>query len=170
MKIRGIEDLFLIEIRQLYDTEEKLVKALSKMAKASSSERLRAAFQHHLDQTMGQIQRLESVFAEAGIRASGEPAKTIKGLVDDAEEIISAVDQSPLRDAGLIAAGNCVEHYEIARYGTARDLAYALGYSRSARLLEETLQEEKQADAILTRIAEETVNQEALQLGAHQEQ
>lgn len=168
MKIKTAQDLFVTQIQHLYSEEERLTEALPKMAQASSSARLREAFQNHLEQTWRQLRRLEQVFGDLGRSPEGEKTRAAKGLVEDAEDLISGIEQSPLRDAGLIAAGKSVEHYEMAAYESARSLARLLGYANSERLLAETLEEEKQADAILTRVAEEAVNQEALQLGAHQ--
>jgi len=135
------------------------------MAEASTTSDLRNAFEEHLQQTRGQLQRLEQVFSELGKKASGETCEAMKGLIEEGEEIIDDIKQSPLRDAGLIAIANRVEHYEIACYGTARTIAQSLGLTRAVSLLEQTLEEEKQADAKLTRIAEQKVNQEALQYG-----
>src|SRR5262249_54478010 len=137
-----------------------------KMAEASTSNELRKAFEEHLQQTRGHVQRLEQVFSELGKKASGETCEAMKGLIEEGEEMTDDIKQSPLRDAGLIAAANRVEHYEIAGYGTARTIAQSLGLTRAANLLEQTLEEEKQADGKLTRIAEQKVNQEAMQYGA----
>jgi len=168
MAINTLEDLFLTQIKDLYDAEKQLVKALPKMAQASSSERLREAFSEHLAQTRGHVERLERIFAELGQRPGGQTCEAMQGLVEEGEEIVDEVGESPLRDAGLIAAGNRVEHYEVAGYGTARTFADMLGHRQAAALLEQTLQEEKKADEKLTRIGEEMVNQEALQYGANQ--
>jgi len=150
MNIQNMEDLFVEQIQDLYDAEERLMKALPKMAEASTSNELRSALEDHLLQTQGHVQRLEQVFAEA-----------MKGLIKEGEELMD-IEQPALRDAALIAAANRVEHYEIAGYGAARTFATALRLSKSVTLLEQTLQEEKQADARLTQIAEQTVNQQAL--------
>lgn len=165
MRIETMDDLFIEQIQDLYDAEERLVKALPKMAEACTSSELRNAFEEHLQQTRGHVQRLEQVFSEVGKKAGGETCEAMKGLIEEGEDIIDDIKQSPLRDAGLIAAANRVEHYEMAGYGTARTMAQALGLTRSATLLEQTLEEEKQADAKLTRIAEQRVNQEAIQIG-----
>ena len=133
----------------------------SGMAEASTTSDLRNAFEEHLQQTRGQLQRLEQVFSELGKKASGETCEAMKGLIEEGEEIIDDIKQSPLRDAGLIAIANRVEHYEIAGYGTARTIAQSLGLTRAVSLLEQTLEEEKQADAKLTRIAEQKVAADA---------
>jgi ferritin-like metal-binding protein YciE len=165
MKIKTMEDLFLAEIKDLYDAEKQLVKALPKMAEAATSEQLRGLFSEHLTQTRGHVERLETVFSRIGEKASGESCEAMEGLLEEGEEIIDDIDESPVRDAGLIAAGNRVEHYEIAGYGSARTFAQILGYKEAADLLEKTLEEEKLADQKLTRIAESMINQEAVRYG-----
>ena len=166
MKIETLQDLFLDELRDLYDAEKQLVKALPKMAEASSSNSLRQAFESHLTETQGHVQRLERIFSQLDQKTGGESCDAMKGLVKEGEKTISHIDQSPLRDAGIIGAANRVEHYEIAGYGTARTFAQILGYSEAVRLLDQTLTEEKAADQKLTSIAQSMVNDNALQLGA----
>jgi ferritin-like metal-binding protein YciE len=168
MKIETLEDLLCEELRELYDEEERLVEALPKMVKNSGSARLREAFQQHLEQTKGHVARLEECFRDLGREPDTETADGMKGLVKEGERVIDNIDQSPLRDAALIGAAKRVEHYEIGAYSGAIAFARLLGHQKAAALLEETLGEEREANALLTRIAEETVNQEALQLGAHQ--
>jgi len=158
MSIESMEELFFEQIKDLYDAEERLVKALPKMAEAATSEELRGAFEQHLRQTRGHVSRLESVFAEIGEEPAKETCDAMKGLIKEGEDMIDNIDPSALRDAGLIAAANRVEHYEMAAYGTAREIAKALGLSRAAQFLDETLVEEKEADAKLTEIAEAKVN------------
>jgi len=165
MRIESMEDLFLAQIEDLYDAEERLVKALPKIADACSTVELRSAFEEHVQQTKGQVQRLQQVFSEVGKSAKGRTCDAMKGLIKESEEIIDDVRQSPIRDAGLIAIGNRIEHYEMACYGTAREMAKNLGLNRSVDLLQQTLEEEKRADAKLTQIAEQRVNQEALHVG-----
>jgi ferritin-like metal-binding protein YciE len=162
MKIDSMEALFLGQIEDLYDAEKRLVKALPKMAKASTTELLRQAFESHLEETKGHVERLEQIFSELGKKPKGKPCEAMKGLIEEGNEVVEEIDESPLRDAGLIAAANRVEHYEIAAYGTARTFAESLGMKKSAALLEKTLEEEKKADAKLTKIAESVVNDEAL--------
>src|SRR5207237_261724 len=128
MKIKTMEDLFLAEIKDLYDAEKQLVKALPKMAEAATSEQLRGLLTEHLAQTKGHVERLETVFSRIGEKASGESCEAMEGLLEEGEEMIDDIEQSPLRDAGMIAAGNRVEHYEIAGYGAARTFAQILGY------------------------------------------
>ncbi len=168
MKIESMEDLFLEQIEDLYDAERRLVKALPKMAEASTSQTLRQAFQSHLIETEGQVSRLEKVFRILGKDPKSQTCDAMKGLVSEGEDIVSDIDASSLRDAGLIAAANRVEHYEIAAYGSARTFAQTLGLTDAATLLEQTLQEEKMADQKLTDIAESMVNSEALRAPATQ--
>jgi ferritin-like metal-binding protein YciE len=165
MRIETMQDFFLEQIRDLYDCEQRLAKALPKMAQAATAPELRTAIEEHLQQTLGQIRRLEQVFTEIGEEAKGQTCEGIKGLIEEGEEIMDDIKQSYLRDAGIIAAGNRIEHYEMAAYGTARSIARTLDMTRSVDLLQQTLEEEKQADAKLTMIAENTVNPQALRTG-----
>jgi len=162
MKIETMEDLFLEQVEDLYDAERRLVKALPKMADASTSMALRQAFQSHLLETEGHVTRLENVFRALGQDPKGHTCDAMKGLIGEGEEMIGDIDESSLRDAGLIAAANRVEHYEIAAYGSARTFAEILGLGEAATLLEQTLQEEKKADQKLTQLAESMVNEQAL--------
>lgn len=168
MKYETMQDLLLGQIQDLYDAEQRLVKALPKMAEAAASQKLRQAFEEHLGQTKGHVTRLERIFRELGQDAKGTTCDAMKGLIKEGESIVSDIDESPLRDAGLIAAANRVEHYEIAGYGSARTFAQTLGMDRTASLLEQTLDEEKQADQKLTELAESMINEEALRSGAAQ--
>jgi ferritin-like metal-binding protein YciE len=156
-----MQDLFLGQIMDLYDAEQRLVKALPKMADAATSPQLRQAFEQHLEETRGHVDRLERIFGRMGQKAKGETCDAMKGLISEGEDIVSDIDASPLRDAGLIAAANRVEHYEIAGYGSARTFATQLGLTDAASLLQQTLEEEKRADATLTRLAESSVNSQA---------
>jgi ferritin-like metal-binding protein YciE len=162
MKIESMQDLFVEQIEDLYDAEQRLVKALPKMAEASTSPELRQAFLSHLGETKGHVQRLEQVFQSMGMKPKGQTCDAMKGLVEEGEEMVSNTEQSPLRDAGLIAAANRVEHYEIAAYGSVRTFAKTLGHTGLVSLLDATLAEEKKADAKLTSLAESAVNREAL--------
>ena len=162
MKIETMDDLFMEQVQDLYDAEKRLVKALPKMAEASTSQSLRQAFESHLLETEGHVSRLESIFRTLGQDPKSHTCDAMKGLISEGEDMVSDIDESPLRDAGLIAAANRVEHYEIAAYGSARTFADILGLSEAAILLEQTLQEEKKADQKLTQLAENMVNDEAL--------
>jgi ferritin-like metal-binding protein YciE len=158
-----MQDLFVDEIRDLYDAEKQLTKALPKMAKNCTSERLRQAFEEHLQQTEGHVQRLETIFDQLDMKASGKKCKAMSGMIDEGEDLASDLDENMVRDAGLIAAAQKVEHYEISAYGSARTHARMLGLNECARLLEQTLQEEKMADQILNDIAESSINEQAVQ-------
>jgi ferritin-like metal-binding protein YciE len=166
MKIENMEELFLQQIEDLYDAEKRLVKALPKMAEASTSLMLKQAFESHLQQTEGHVSRLETIFRQLNKPAKAETCDAMKGLVSEGEDMVSHIDESPLRDAGLIASANRVEHYEIAAYGSARTFAQTLGLTQAAALLDQTLQEEKEADQKLTQLAQQMVNLEALRSGA----
>jgi ferritin-like metal-binding protein YciE len=165
MKIKTMDDLFLEQIEDLYDAEQRLVKALPKMAEASTSQALRDAIESHLEQTKRHVSRLERVFGELGKDPKGQTCEAMKGLVEEGEDTIAEIPNILLRDAGIIAAGNRVEHYEIASYGSAKSFAKTLGLDGVVSLLDQTLQEEKEADQILTRLAEGMVNEQALRAG-----
>ena len=162
MKIETMEDLFLQQVQDLYDAEKRLVKALPKMAEATTSVTLRQAFESHLMETEGHVSRLENIFRALGQDPKAHTCDAMKGLISEGDDVVSDIDQSPLRDAGLIAAANRVEHYEIAAYGSARTFADILGLSEAAALLDQTLEEEKKADQKLTQLAESMINDEAL--------
>jgi ferritin-like metal-binding protein YciE len=160
-KLSTLDELFLDEIQDLYDAEKQLTKALPKMAKAASSDELRQAFEDHLDQTRGHVERLERVFDALGEKTKGKKCEAMAGMVKEGEEIASNTEQTAVRDAGLIAGAQKVEHYEIAGYGSARTHAQLLGHDRIVSLLEQTLGEEKEADAKLNELAQTTVNEHA---------
>ncbi len=138
MKIETMEDLFLEQVEDLYDAEKRLVKALPKMAEASTSQSLRQAFESHLMETEGHVSRLANIFRLLGQDPKGQTCDAMKGLISEGEDVVSNIDQSSLRDAGLIAAANRVEHYEIAAYGSARTFAGILGLTEAALLIEQT--------------------------------
>lgn len=160
-KEKTLEDLFLDGLKDLYHGEKQALRALPRMAKAASSEQLRNALTTHREETEGQIERLEQVFEQLGKPARGKPCEAMQGLVEEAKEIMEEYKDSPAHDAALIGVAQAQEHYEIARYGTLRTWAGQLGYEEAAKLLEETLKEEKKTDALLTELAEASVNQEA---------
>jgi ferritin-like metal-binding protein YciE len=160
--VKTMEDLFLEEIRDLYDAEKQIVKALPKLAKAATSEELSTAFTEHLEQTRGQIDRLERIFSEIGAKSGGVKCKGMEGLLKEGDEMVSLTEPGLIRDAGLIAAAQRVEHYEMAGYGSARTFAQLLKRDDAADLLDETLEEEREADVRLTEIAESMVNQRAM--------
>ena len=160
MKVESIEDLFLDELKDLYSAEKQITKALPKMAKAASTKELSAAFDSHLQETKGHVERLEEIFEKLGKRGAGKTCEGMKGLLEEGSEVIQEIAKGPVRDAGLIAAAQKVEHYEIAGYGSVRSFAELLGKQDTVELLEQTLEEEKAADEKLTTISE-SVNHEA---------
>jgi len=160
-KVTTMENLFLDEIRDLYDAEKQLTKALPKMAKAASSQELKKALEDHLQETQGQVERLEQVFEMLEQKATGKKCAAMAGLIKEGQEVVASTSDSAVRDAGIIAAAQKVEHYEISGYGSARTFAQLLRHEDVASLLEETLNEEKMADRKLNEIAESQVNEEA---------
>jgi len=165
-ELTSLHDLFVEQLQDLYDAEQQLTKALPKMAKAAHSSDLQQAFQHHLEETERQVERLEHVFEEIGEEAKAKSCKAMKGLIAEGDEVLKAKGSEEVRDAALIAAAQRVEHYEIAGYGTCRAFAQRLGFERAAELLQQTLDEEGAADHKLTEIAEQSVNAEAQQAEA----
>ena len=155
----SFEDLFLDQIQDLYDAEQRLVSALPAMAEAAHDESLKSAFQEHLRETEHQVTRLEQIFQMLG-KSQGKTCEAMKGLIDEGEEVIDAGGDPDVKDAALIAAGQRVEHYEIAGYGRL-DVAQRLGRDKAARLLQETLDEEANTDKKLTQLAESTINRQA---------
>ena len=158
---KRLEDLFHDTLKDIYYAEKKILTTLPKMAKAAQSPDLQAAFKKHEGETENQVQRLEQVFKIIGAKPQAKTCDAINGITDEGKEIMSEYKGSPALDAGLLAAAQAVEHYEISRYGTLKTWAEELGHKDAARLLEATLQEEKKTDAALTQIAETVVNQEA---------
>ncbi len=154
MKDAKFEDLFQEELKDMYDAEKQIVKALPKMIAASSSPELAAALQEHLQETQEQVKRLERVFESMGEQPGGKTCEGMQGLLREGEKMITEMAKSPVLDAGIIGAAQKVEHYEISAYGTARTMAEMLGQADAAELLDETLEEEKAADEKLTEIAE----------------
>ena len=161
LNLQSFDDLYVAQLQDLYSAETQLVDALPKMADAATHPELKRAFQDHLSATKRQRDRLEQIFQSLDADADGETCQAMKGLVKEGQEIIDADAPDAVRDAGLIAAAQRVEHYEIAGYGTVQTFAERLGRSDDARLLGETLSEEKEADGLLNRIAESVVNPDA---------
>jgi ferritin-like metal-binding protein YciE len=155
--------LFEDELKDIYWAEKALTKALPKMAKNATNEDLIAALENHLEETERQIEKLEQVFESIGKKAVAKKCDAMAGLVKEGEEIMKESDKGAMRDAGIISAGQKVEHYEIATYGTLRTFAKTLGLDKAAGLLEEILEEEKAADMKLTEVAEATINVQAAQ-------
>ena len=158
----SLDDLFLQQIEDLYDAEKRLTSALPKMAEKASNADLKQAFQSHLTETEGQVRRLEQVFEMLGKSPERETCAAMKGLIKEGEDVLDAKGDAEVLDAALIAAAQRVEHYEIAGYGTVRNLARRLGHTRAAELLQQTLDEEGNADKKLTSIAESHVNTQAV--------
>lgn len=151
-ELNGLHDLFLDMLRDIYHGEKQLLKALPKMARHATSDKLRAAFETHRDQTEVQVERLEQVFEQLDTSARGKTCEAIQGLIAEAEEAMDNAEGEVL-DAALVAAGQAVEHYEIARYGTLVAWAEELGFAASSKLLDKTLQEEKHTDDVLNKLA-----------------
>jgi len=153
MEHQALKELYIDELKDIYNAENQLVKALPKMAKAASSDDLRNGFEEHLEQTRGHVQRLEQIFKALGEKPSGKKCKGMEGLVAEGQEMMDEDFEDDLMDAALISAAQRVEHYEIAAYGTVRTYAELLGEENAVTLLEQTLQEEKETDQKLTDLA-----------------
>jgi ferritin-like metal-binding protein YciE len=161
-----LEDLFLDGMKDIYYAEKKITKALPKMAKAAESKELAAGFEKHLAETETQVERLEQVFELMGRPARGKTCPAIDGILEEGEEIMQEYKGAPALDAGLVAAAQSVEHYEIARYGTLIAWAEQLGMDEVAELLKATLAEEEATDEVLTQLGERGVNERAMQQAA----
>jgi len=159
--LNSLQDLLVEQLQDLYDAEQQLTEALPKMAKAANNSQLQQAFTSHLTETKGHVDRLAQVFQMMGEKATRKTCKAMKGLIEEGSEVIKENAAPEVKDAALIAAGNRVEHYEMAAYGTVRTFADQLGFSDAARLLQQTLDEEAAADQKLTQIAETRVNPQA---------
>jgi ferritin-like metal-binding protein YciE len=159
--MRSMDELFHGLLQDVYFAEKQLLKALPKLAKNSANEKLRQAFTTHRDETEGQVERLEEVFEAIGKKPRGKTCDAILGIIAEGQEIIDEASEDAVRDAGMIAAAQAAEHYEIARYGTLCAWAELLGLDRAVELLRETLAEEKHADELLTSIAVSGVNESA---------
>jgi ferritin-like metal-binding protein YciE len=164
MKNEGLRTLYIDELKDLYNAENQLVKALPKMAKAASSEELRQGFEQHLEQTKQQVQRLEQIFTSLDESPKGKKCVGMEGLVKEGAEMIEEDFEGAVMDAGLIGAAQRVEHYEIAAYGTASEFARILGENEHVSLLEQTLEEEKETDEKLSELASE-INSQANETG-----
>jgi len=160
-KEKTLQDLFLDTLKDIYFAEKKILTALPKMAKAAQSEDLKAAFEKHEGETEQQVARLEQVFKSIGAAPKGKTCDAIMGILDEGKEIMDEYEDMPALDAGLLAAAQAVEHYEISRYGTLKCWADELGYKEAVALLDATLSEEKKTDAALSKLAESEVNTHA---------
>ena len=157
-----LHQLFEDQIKDLYSAENQLIKALPKMAKNAANPQLRTAFERHLEETRNHVSRLEQIAEELDFTPKGKKCKGVEGLIEEGKEVMDEFEEDTL-DAGMIGAAQKVEHYEIAAYGTARAHAELLGYTKAARLLQQTLDEEGRTDKKLTQLAENVINVEALQ-------
>ena len=166
MELTTLKDLYIDELKDLYNAEHQLLKALPKMAEAATEPKLKKAFNDHLAQTEGHVERLEQVFEGLGEKPTGKVCKAMKGLVTEGEEMIAEEAVPAVKDAGLIAAAQRVEHYEMAGYGCVRTYARELGESAAVKLLQATLDEEGQADEKLTKLAEQVINHRATAMAA----
>jgi ferritin-like metal-binding protein YciE len=161
MPEKDLNALFLDTLKDIYYAEKQIYKSLPKMAKAATADPLRAAFEKHHDETEGQIERLEKIFEMLDKPARGKKCDAIEGILDEGKEIMEEYADSPALDAGLLAAAQAVEHYEISRYGTLKSWAGKLGLSGAVKLLDQTLNEEKKTDAALSTLAASAINAEA---------
>jgi ferritin-like metal-binding protein YciE len=161
MKIENLKDLFVHTLKDIYFAERQIVKSLPKMIKAAHSKELAKALEGHLEETKEQVVRLEKVFKLVGAKAEGEECPAIEGILDEAEELMSEINDPQTRDAAMIGATQAVEHYEITRYGTLIAWGDLLGFNDAVKLLAATSKEEHNADSKLTRIAESKLNKEA---------
>lgn len=166
--VDSLESLLQEELKDLYDAEKQITKALPKMMKKASADELRQGLEEHLQQTEQHIERLEQAFEHLGIPARGKKCKGMQNLIAEGDEMIGDAEEDATRDAIIIAAAQKVEHYEMAGYGTARTWAARLGQDEVAQLLEETLEEEKETDRRLTEVAESLVNPAAAEKGGEQ--
>lgn len=160
-KTKKLSDLFHDTLKDVYFAEKKILSALPKMAKAAQHPDLKAAFEKHHRETEGQIERLEKVFDEIDHKPQGKTCDAIVGIAKEGQEIMDDYKGMPAHDAGLLAAAQAVEHYEMSRYGTLRTWAEELGYSKSIKLLQQTLDEERATDAALTKLAKAVINLDA---------
>jgi len=160
-KMKKLEDLFHDTLKDVYFAEKKILASLPKMAKAAQHAELKAAFEKHLGETEGQIDRLEQVFAEIDKKPQGKTCDAIVGIAKEGQEVMDEYKGMPAHDAGLLAAAQAVEHYEMTRYGTLRTWAEELGHTKSVKLLQQTLDEERATDAALTRLAKAVINLDA---------
>lgn len=157
-KLSSLKDLYIEELKDLYSAEKQITQALPRMAKKADSEELRMAFEQHLKETEGQMQRLEKIFEELGEKPGGHKCKAMEGLIEEAKEMMAEEAEPSVMDAALIASAQRVEHYEIAGYGCVRTYARMLGFGNAEKLLQQTLEEESQTDEKLTKLAESSIN------------
>ena len=166
MSVKTMEDLFVATLKDIYYAEKQILKALPGMIGKADNAKLKKALETHLDETEGQVKRIEKVFKLIDVPARGKKCDAIEGIIDEAKEHMSEIKNERVLDAGIISSAQAVEHYEICRYGTLVEWAKDLGHDEAARLLGETLKEERHADTLLTEIARASVNKEAQQTAA----
>jgi len=160
-KLNSLKELYVEELRDLYNAENQLLKALPKMAKAASSEELKDAIESHLEETQTHVNRLEQIFEELDEDPKGKTCKAMKGLIEEGQELAKQKGKKSVLDAGIISSAQKVEHYEIAGYGCVRTYANLLGFQEAATLLQSTLEEEAETDKKLTQLAESIINAQA---------
>lgn len=155
MKLETLSELLVDQLKDLHSAETQLTRALPKLVKRASSETLKSALAHHLEETRGQVERLDTIATTLGIKLSGKKCKAMEGLIEEGAEVLEVENDGPVIDLAIIAAAQRVEHYEMSAYGTARELAAQMGHKDVVALLQETLEEESAADEKLTTVAEE---------------
>jgi len=163
---KGFNELMLSFMQDIYYAERQILKALPKMAKAAQNEELKQALMHHREETQGQVERLQKAFEAVGKRARAQTCEAINGIIEEGEETVEEFEAGEVRDAGIIANAQAVEHYEMARYGTLVAWAKASGQKEVAQLMQETLDEEKKADTLLNQLATKQVNKSATRQAA----
>jgi ferritin-like metal-binding protein YciE len=163
---KTMNDLLLNFMQDIYYAERQILKALPKLAKAAQNEELKQAFTHHREETQVQVERLQKAFEALGKRARGQTCEAINGLIEEGDEVIDDFPEGPVRDAGLAACAQAVEHYEMARYGALIAWAKVAGQTEVQHLMEETLAEEKKADSLLNELANKQINPQALKQAA----
>ncbi|HZH98625.1 MAG TPA: ferritin-like domain-containing protein, partial [Fimbriimonadaceae bacterium] len=160
-KLNSLRDLFVEEMKDLYSAERQIIAALPKMAKAVQNEELRKAFETHLEETKVQVERIQQICEQLGVKPTGHPCKAMEGIIAEGQELLEQKGEPNVIDAALIGAAQRVEHYEIAAYGCARTYARILGLKEAEQMLQQTLDEESKTDELLTKLAESHINQDA---------
>jgi ferritin-like metal-binding protein YciE len=163
MQMESLQELLIEEMRDIYNAENQLLKAMPKMAKKASSPQLKKAFETHMKETEGQVERLQKIFDKLGKKATGKKCAAMEGLIEEGKEMMGEDMEDDTMDAALISIAQKIEHYEIASYGTVRTWAEQLGDDQTAKLLQQTLDEEGKTDKLLTQLAESSINIEAAQ-------
>jgi ferritin-like metal-binding protein YciE len=164
--MKTMNDLLMTMMQDVYYAERQILKALPKLAKASENQELKNALLHHREETEGQVERLQKAFEAMGKQARGKTCEAINGLIEEGDEVVADFEQGPVRDSGIVACAQAVEHYEMARYGTIVAWAKAVGANDVARLMQETLEEEKKADTTLNTLAQRSLTQQAVKRAA----